>query len=427
MRPEGGSRRFQMTRKIIIVCLDGTWNDLEFDKTDTNIARLRSLIAHTMRAQEATKHEESSNKHPLRQFRGSSTYHNRPVRLFYERGVGTSGFFDRFAGGGFGIGLDANIRRAYRFLSRNYIHGDDIFIFGFSRGAYTARSLVGYIGAVGLLRPERCLPEIEVRAWNYYRTPREERSPGVWRDLTRDMFDRDRVEIACLGVFDTVGAMGIPLPRFRRENRQRFQFHDLNLAPACKLNLHAMAIDEHRLPFEATLWRDEGASAIDASAEQVWFPGAHADVGGGYFSERRIRAELDDLTLDWLLKRISCVHQDFPAPPSCLAPVDCKTATISDQHEPKYPFLSAALRSIGNTRARSRLWPRAQPVGQNLHAPAINEMVHISAIDRMGLVVAIEGRSTVYGPPNLLAALVLLRKTYERQVGAHPLLIVGHD
>jgi uncharacterized protein (DUF2235 family) len=109
---------------------------------------------------------------------------NMDYFIFYERGVGTGPGLDRVLGGVLGWRLQQNIRRAYKFLSRNYISGSQIFVFGFSRGAYIARSLVGYLGSAGLLQAEHCTPDLEQLAWSHYRTSPNDRSPGIQRQVT---------------------------------------------------------------------------------------------------------------------------------------------------------------------------------------------------------------------------------------------------
>ena len=204
--------------------------------------------------------------------------------VYYERGVGT-GAFDRFRGGAFGEGLTQNIRHAYKFLSFWYEPGDEIFIYGFSRGAYTARSIVGYLGSAGLLRRDNCNEELEALAWRYYRTPPNDRMPADWRRLTDNAHDRAELRVKLLGVFDTVGSLGIPAAIAWRLNRNENGFHDVELSSITDVNLHAVAIDEHRWPFQATLWRQPPFKKSDAKVEQVWFSGAHSDVGGGYIVE----------------------------------------------------------------------------------------------------------------------------------------------
>jgi uncharacterized protein (DUF2235 family) len=158
---------------------------------------------------------------------------------------------DRLKGGAFGDGLVANVRRAYKFLSFYYEMGDEVFVFGFSRGAYTARSLIGLIGSAGLLRREYCTPDLELKVWNFYRSPPNDRFPGIWSDLSGFVHPRESFRIQCVGVFDTVGALGIPLQLMWRANRERYEFHNVELSSITNVNLQALAIDERREPFQA--------------------------------------------------------------------------------------------------------------------------------------------------------------------------------
>lgn len=151
--------------KRIILLLDGTWNDSDFGNFDTNIVRLTDIIARSLDDRQATGQIAGQETLPLvkaRGFMGDNVEH----LVFYERGVGT-GAWDQLRGGVFGMGLAANIRRAYRTLSFHYEPGDEVFVFGFSRGAYTARSLVGFIGAVGLLKCQHCTEKFERTAWEF--------------------------------------------------------------------------------------------------------------------------------------------------------------------------------------------------------------------------------------------------------------------
>ena len=209
-RAPGDARTF--TKRIILL-LDGTWNDEDFGTADTNIVRLQEIIAKTL-----YKQEENKSKPPtvvegdiVRPLNDEFNFDNI---VLYQRGVGTS-WRDRYSGGVFGDGLDGKIRSAYEFLSFHYEPTAQIFIFGFSRGSFTARSLVGYIAAAGLLKRENCTPENERKAWDFYRTVPGRRLPGVWSELQKLMHPLDKFQIECLGVFDTVGALGIPLARFK--------------------------------------------------------------------------------------------------------------------------------------------------------------------------------------------------------------------
>jgi uncharacterized protein (DUF2235 family) len=175
-----GARLMSRKRRLILL-LDGTWNDADIGDKDTNIVRLRDILAHGLSALYHTplSIEEVIGNDSLAAELGIRSHGAFDYLFFYERGVGTGPGVDRLTGGGLGWGLGQNIRRAYKFLSRNYLPGAEIFIFGFSRGAYTARSLVGYLGSSGLLKAEHCNDELEYMAWSNYRTVPNDRMPAT--------------------------------------------------------------------------------------------------------------------------------------------------------------------------------------------------------------------------------------------------------
>ena len=187
-------------------------------------------------------------------------------------------------------GLDAIVVSAFRSLCYNYLPGDEIFILGEARGALTARRLAGMIGRFGLLDRESSvrglLPEVMAR---YQRT-----AP------TRLLGDSDaefrskrcvEVSIAFLGVFETVGALGIP----GRFSGRRQRLHDLQLPTAVQAARQALAIDEPRIAYRPSLWLKQDTSARDPRVKQVWFEGCHSDVTGGY-----AQTGLSDTTLLWM-------------------------------------------------------------------------------------------------------------------------------
>ena len=394
--------------KRIILLLDGTWNDADSGPADTNIVRLREIISKCLDVTHPMKVDVlSPGSEARRTSISTGTFSNKEHLIFYERGVGTGGFLDLYFGGAFGTGLSRNIRRAYRFLSEKYVDGDEVFIFGFSRGSYTARSLAGYIAAVGLIYSKFCTEENESRAWYYYRQRPADRIRTALGDLPARS-----VRLNCLGVFETVGALGVPLPFFRRENRDLFEFHDVGLSNAASLNLHALAIDEHRLSFEPTLWRQPAFGPTSGDVEQVWFAGAHSDVGGGYLDEdlrrKRSMPALDDITLDWMLKRVTARYSDFPVKKNGTQqwPVVSSGSPLAPQHEPRrglYKILPVALRSINNTPVPEGV--HRKNVGRDRHATTIGECIHRSVFERLGNAVEVGGRARYYAPANLLAAL----------------------
>jgi hypothetical protein len=417
-----------MDGKRIILLLDGTWNDVDVGPFDTNIVRIQSLIA------QALSHARSIGENTSHKLVQGYASEGRENIVYYERGVGTSAF-DRFRGGAFGDGLAEKIRRAYKFLSYHYVPGDNIFIFGFSRGAYTARSLVGYLGAAGLLKREHCTQVREFAAWNYYRTSPGDRLPGAWWELEPYVHDRATFSVDCLGVFDTVGALGVPLDRFYLINRDRFAFHNVELSSITKVNLHAVAIDEHRKPFEATIWRKPKFKRFKTVTEQVWFSGAHADIGGGYIPEERRAREfpnaLDTIALDWMIRRVRYHFEEFPFNlPEELPSAEVYTAQHHEPRQKQYRLYPFALRSISNYPVDTLAHNQRQ-VSRDRHAEPIGEMVHISALQRLGRKVMVEGRERRYLPENLISALSQIKATYgfpgHHAQPPHNILLVDRD
>ena len=256
-----------MARRIV-VCCDGTWNTPE---SETN-------VHHTFLA---ASHAPSGAPEQA---------------VFYDPGVGTGpGWFARIAGGAFGWGLSDNVKDGYRFIVEHYREPDDeIYLFGFSRGAYTARSIAGMVRCIGIAKAEHVARVDE--AYRIYRkrdTKNEADKPAALR--FREEYAHDHGRIRFLGVWDTVGSLGVPGGAFGWWRQWRYGFHDVKLSSIVDVACHAVAIDEQRKPFRPTLWttkRREGQIV-----KQLWFPGVHSDVGGGY----RERG-LANVTLHWLIE-----------------------------------------------------------------------------------------------------------------------------
>ncbi|MDH4125179.1 MAG: DUF2235 domain-containing protein [Gammaproteobacteria bacterium] len=195
---------------------------------------------------------------------------------FYDWGVGTDR--RKLSGGLTGAGIDKNIMDCYRFLVHNYAVGDQLFFFGFSRGAYTVRSLAGLIRNCGLLRREhaRRIPE----AFRLYRQRTRASGPNepLPTKFRRDFAVADITPIEFVGVWDTVGALGIPVPFWGTLNEREFLFHDTEPSKIVQHARHALAIDENRQDFAPVLWSEKPSVDI----LQVWFAGVHSDIGGGY-------------------------------------------------------------------------------------------------------------------------------------------------
>lgn len=259
--------------KRLIVCCDGTWNrvDQETDGTlcPTNVVKIAFRIA---------KRDGAI-----------------PQIIYYDQGVGTGNRLDRFTGGAFGHGLEDNIHQAYRFLVANYEPGDELFLFGFSRGAFTARSLGGMLRKCGILTRQAVGRYREAVTLYQSGLHPDQADARRFRDAHSVCGD-DKLIIRFLGVWDTVGSLGIPLRGLRLLTRRKYQFHDTELSGAVRHGCHALAIDEHRRPFDPALWAAKPKE--HQTVEQVWFCGAHSDVGGGYPT-----FDLSDITLEWMIDR----------------------------------------------------------------------------------------------------------------------------
>lgn len=237
-----------MGKRIVVFC-DGTWKKAD-DRNISNVVKLmRSVLA--------------SDPNGVVQV------------VFYDPGVGTESPMRRFLGGAFGVGLSTNVRDGYRFIANNYEDGDEIYLFGFSRGAFTARSIAGLIGKCGLLRNTEM--SVLNRAYDLYR--QENPSRADLAELRQHGFSDPKIHF--VGVWDTVGSLGIPVSGLNFLFQSRHKFLDTKLGPHIVNACHAVAIDERRGPFQATLW-DSRDEAKAASVEQVWFCGVHSNVGGGY-------------------------------------------------------------------------------------------------------------------------------------------------
>lgn len=272
----------------LIVFCDGTWNTP--DQMDgglpapTNVVKLRNALAST----DAGGNEQ---------------------RIYYHTGVGTDGtWWNRIAGGGLGEGLNKNIMSAYNWLARNYQAGAKIWLFGFSRGAYTARSLGGMISRCGLLDPVSSkMSESEIWAaiedlFANYKLPEKEAPPVVatkarqFHKVNAGAPCKHSINIECIGVWDTVGALGVPEDMALLsliDGAEKYRFHDTGLSDIVVNARHAMAMDEKRQSFLPTLWTNV---ADKATVKQIWFPGVHADVGGGYGL-----CGLSDGALQWMI------------------------------------------------------------------------------------------------------------------------------
>lgn len=210
---------------------------------------------------------------------------------FYDWGVGTDR--KKLAGGISGDGINKNIMDCYRFIVHNYNEGDELYFFGFSRGAYTVRSLGGFLRNCGLLRREHAdkIPD----AFRLYRQRTKASSPNEAKavQFRRDFAVADITEIEFVGVWDTVGALGIPVPFWGTLGAHEFLFHDTEPSKIVRHARHAVSVDENREDFLPALWSEKPGLDL----EQVWFAGVHTDIGGGYEEHG-----LSHCAIHWMMK-----------------------------------------------------------------------------------------------------------------------------
>ncbi|HJW82399.1 MAG TPA: DUF2235 domain-containing protein, partial [Acidiferrobacterales bacterium] len=236
---------------------------------------------------------------------------------FYDKGVGTHAL-DRLSGGMFGYGLSENIRDGYRWLAEYYRPGDELFLFGFSRGAYTARSLAGLIRKCGILRSaDKSLIQ---QAYDLYRD-KDVHPDSPDANAFRASFAQE-TRIRFIGVWDTVGSLGIPATGVPF-SRDFYQWHDTELSKIVDYAYHALAIDEHRKDFAPAVWTVRKPQNIDV--EQRWFVGAHSNVGGGYRND-----PLPDLALAWLQQKAKAAGLGFKA--DVVVNDQVPLATINDSY-----------------------------------------------------------------------------------------------
>jgi len=272
-------------KRIAIFC-DGTWNKLSSDHA-TNV----QFAAQAVRSVDGAGTQQVT---------------------FYDEGVGTTHTINEWAethlAGAFGWGLLEKIETAYRFLAFNHEPGDEIHVFGFSRGAYTARSLVGLIRKCGIV-PRTSVKSIK-SIFEFYKRGdvhpdsdeaqrfRLQHSPALIMKETDRQWRREHggggapaeaavpVNLSYLGVWDTVGALGVPNYLFLAGlfgTKKKYQFHDTKLSSTVQSARHAVAVDERRRSFEPALWENlEELNGDDGTRyQQLWFPGDHGSVGGG--------------------------------------------------------------------------------------------------------------------------------------------------
>ena len=250
--------------KRIVFCADGTWDN---SGKNTNVYRIYKAMA------------TAADQVP-----------------YYDDGVGADGTpVDQLAGGAFGASIFQKIKDGYSKIAQVYSAGDAVFLFGFSRGAYTARSLAGMIAVCGLPTKDFSDAVVETAFTAY----RDEENRAVLLDQLNANCEMSDAKLKMVGVWDTVGALGIPAV-IGKVDPIAFGFLDTSLHPDVLNAYHAIAIDERRAQFPATMWT--GPFADGQTVEQVYFAGVHCDVGGSYPDDPSGTA-LSDITFAWMMSK----------------------------------------------------------------------------------------------------------------------------
>jgi uncharacterized protein (DUF2235 family) len=364
MMSNGASGQEVPQKKRIAIFLDGTWNTVN---DNTNVWRLKALCA----TRGADGVDQCS---------------------YYNSGLGTK-VGEKVSGGVLGYGIDDAVIDAYEWLIEHYNADDEIFIFGFSRGAYTARSLSGLIGKYGLLLPGA--PISTSQLYSRYRLGgqsitiralHEEQSGGkvVFNLEERWILKYSQsIDIEFIGVWDTVGAL----------RKSEIQFLNTGLRKTNKFAFHALAIDEHRKRFAPTLWTKDTPKIADPTAaaprtltqvEQRWFAGAHANVGGGYTNDL-----LAQLPLKWIMEKAALHGLAFRA--SVEIDGDVTTSPVCDSYG---PFLFGFYRLYTLGQRFFREVGQKPIVEPNSTRETINEAIDASVFQRWA-------NDETYRPQNL--------------------------
>ena len=269
-----------------VVCIDGTSNrpgqttdapgSEKLVKRPTNVANIWTYVTNQFLEDDAYGVVANSTN-------------NTDVEAVYLRGVGSGklsleNIYDDPLGVVFGYGTSERIRDAYRYLARRWMPDDSIYLFGFSRGAFAVRSLAGFIDAVGLPVNNKILPEELINElYETYRAKKKQILPGF-----------KKAEVTFVGIWDTVAA----IPCGETIN----SFHSTS-PENVKYVAHALAIDEERTPYNCVTWDFINSNS---KGKEVWFKGAHCNVGGSYIDEN-----LSNITLFWMLREAETCGLSF--------------------------------------------------------------------------------------------------------------------
>ncbi|KAI9783145.1 MAG: hypothetical protein M1816_001596 [Peltula sp. TS41687] len=398
-------------RRTLIVCCDGTWfnsdrgyvKDGLFDNGRLQVPSNVTRIARAIRAE--------SEKDDVSQV------------VYYQAGLGTgNSLWEKFAGGATGLGLSENCREAYSFLAHNYSIGDHIILIGWSRGAFTVRSIAGLIASIGLLTKKGLVNFYEVfkdyencKNPNYRpkfpNVPFENKpkftDPKYATEMENRQLTRLNISIKAVAVWDTVGSLGLPRIAWLEKvgispPNKEYAFYDTRLNNRIENAFQTLALDEQRRPFSPAVW--EKSDTSQTNLKQVWFPGDHTNVGGGTDD-----IELSNITLAWMMAQLN-PYIDFD--PDYLT----EQFRLSQENYKTTPkrswgcgYISSSLKGIFRLAGRADRTPghyfRVDP-DTELPTTAVlentNEYIHASVRARYGLERMGFDDVGRYAPPSLL-------------------------
>ena len=333
--------------KRLVICADGTWNT----RDQINDERGKRRPTNVTKVARGVRPRAANNVDQI---------------VFYHDGLGTGGPLDKVSGGAFGSGIEENIRALYRFLIYNWEPNDEIYLFGFSRGAFTVRTLAGFMNLVGLVDKDGdyFVPDL----YACYENNQRPGSPEWDHAFRKIKNQRPCPPIKFIGVWDTVGSLGAPGLLGWFLNSGKYEYHNVRITPEMQHCYHALAIDERRKPFKPTLW--ERPAGWTGALEQVWFCGVHTNVGGSCRWDG-----LANEALHWMVEKAEGLGLEFDS--AYLQPfLPCFNSELIDSMTVKYRALGEFVRPVGDHKADG-------------------EAVHQSVLDRHGLA------QMNYAPKNL--------------------------
>ncbi|HXC52966.1 MAG TPA: DUF2235 domain-containing protein [Candidatus Limnocylindrales bacterium] len=345
----------------VAVFVDGTYNSPE--STHTNVHRLAELVIED--ATQAAPHylpgigTDECGDGKLSQTTSFLVNAGRTVRKIF---AGTSGY-----------GTEGRIVAAYRDLCQVYHHGDHLFLFGFSRGAFAVRSLAGFVAEVGLLLKDHATDANIIEAFRLYEDGNNALAGSSLRAYLRklefptQLREDQQIRIHFLGVWDTVASIGIPT-RSRWLTAKWTERYQVAVPPNIFHARHALALHEMRASFRPLPWRRHSVVDDQHSLKQVWFTGGHGDVGGGYYDKSL--PSLADRALRWMaMEAMQHGLRLLPLPPD-------PGSNLPLNHEIRGKFLFAPPRM----RPQLTEIPEA-PSDFSLHPSAISQSIRFKPAD----------------------------------------------